>query len=628
MLQTIHDKSKGILGIVIVILIGATFALWGIGDYLGGATQKPAAIVDGEEISQAEFDQGMARQRQRLEQMFQGQIPDSPVFEQQMKQQVIDQLVTQRVLLKMTQDQGYRVADQVLAARIKQMEAFQQEGVFAKDYYQTIVESQGMSVKEFENLFRKDLTIQQLQDAIMGSAFVSNTELNLINQLQQQTRDIRYLEFSSQSYFKNIDVSDEEMQTYYDNNAFRYMHPETISVDYVELKGGELAEDIPVDEEAVRRLYDDYVASLAGREQRKASHILVASADENAEKEALAKSLLDRIRAGESFAELAKQSSEDPGSAQKGGDLGWVSKGMMVAPFEAALYKLNKGAVSDVVKSQFGYHIIKLDEIKSEKPASFEAKQAELTRQFKEQLIEDRFYEKSELMATTAYENDQSLQEVADVLDLPIKTSQAFARGAGKGIAENEKVRKAAFDASVKSEGRNSDIIEMDKNHALVLRINTHTPAKQKTLDEVKAVISSTLKAEKASQMAQEAAQGVLQKINAGEGLDSHASSEHAKLMKPGKISRDSQDVSRQLISAVFSMPKPADKPVYQVVSLATGAAVVELTAVQSPQEGTPEQLQALASQLANTTANRDMTAVIDHLKSQADIVTLLEQPE
>ncbi len=628
MLQAIHDKSKGILGIVIVILIGATFALWGIGDYLSGASQKPAAIVDGEEISQAEFDQGMARQRQRLEQMFQGQIPDSPLFEQQMKQQVLDQLITQRLLTKLAQDQGYRVADQVLAARIRQMEAFQQEGAFAKDYYQSIVESQGMTVKEFENLYRQDLAIQQIQDAVMGSAFISDLELNLINQIQKQRRDIRYLEFTSQSYISDINVSEDEINAYYEQNKSRYMHPETVTVDYVELKGSKLAADIPVDDEAVRRLYDDYVSSLAGKEQRKASHILISSATDDQAKEAEAAELLARIKSGESFAELAKQSSEDPGSASKGGDLGWVSKGMMVAPFETALFKLEKGAVSDVVKSQFGYHIIKLADIKSEQPASFESKQAELTQQFKEQLIEDRFYEQSELMATTAYENDQSLQEVADVLDLPIKTTAAFSRAIGTGIAENEKVRQAAFDQAVKSEGRNSDIIELEKNHAVVIRINTLTAARQKTLEEVRAQLVSTLKAEKASELVQQAAEDVLQKVNAGESLDSFASMEHAKLVKPGKVTRDSQDVNRQLITAVFGMPKPANKPVYQVVQLISGAAVVELNAVESPEQASKEELAMIARQLGNSQGNREMAALIDYLKSQADITRLADKAE
>ncbi len=623
MLQSIHDKSKGILGIVIVILIGATFALWGVGDYLTGATEKAAARVDGVEISQSEFEQGMARQRQRLEQMFQGEVPDSPLFQQQMKQQVLDQLITQRVLQKMAEDEGYRVADQVLAQRIKSMEAFQQDGVFAKDSYQAIVESQGMSVKEFENLFRTDLTVQQLQDAVMGSAIIGKAELNIINQLQNQARTINYLQFDNSQFTGSIEVSDTDISDYYDRNKARYMHPETVSVSYVEFKSDDLASDIPVDEEAVRRLYDEYVSSIAGREQRKARHILIqtpADADAEALKasESKLQDLLKRIKNGESFAELAKSASEDPGSAANGGDLGWVSKGMMVPEFENALYKLEKGQVSDIVKSSFGYHIIQLDDIKSETVASFESKQAELTEQFKSQLIEDSFYEKSELMATTAYENDQSLQEVADVLGLTIKTTAAFTRAGGTGIAANEKIRKAAFSPTVLGEGRNSEIIEVEKNHALVLRVNSRTETSQKSLEEVKAQVTAALRAEKARSKAQEAALTALVKLEQGETIDSLAGS--AKLVKAGAVTRSSQSVSPQILNTAFSMKKPVGKPVYKVVDLPVGAAVIELTEVTQPAEASNEDLGVLAGQFSNEQANRDMMAVIDYLKSQSDI--------
>lgn len=620
MLQSIHDKAKGILGIVIVILIGATFALWGIGDYLGGATEKSAARVDDMEISQSEFDQGLAMQRQRLEKMFQGQVPDSPVFEQQIKNQVLDQLITQRVLHKMAEEEGYRVADQVLAERIKSIEAFQQDGAFAKESYQAIVESQGRSVKEFENLYRGDLTIQQIQDGVMGSAFIGKAELNLMNQIQQQSREIRYLNFGSQQFFADLVITDAELADYYDRNKARYMNPEMVSISYVELKGADLESDIPVDEEAVRRLYDEYVSSLAGREQRKASHILIASSEDDANKKAALDAIASRVTQGESFADLAREVSEDPGSATKGGDLGWVSKGMMVPEFEETLYKLNKGQVSGVVKSSFGYHLIKLDDVKSESVASFESKQAELTAEFKAQLVEDRFYEQSELMATTAYENDQSLLEVADALGLSIKSTESFSRNRGEGVALNEKVRKAAFDSSVISEGRNSEIIEIDKNHALVLRVDQHTEASQKSIDEVKPLIRLALRSEKAKTMAQEAALEALAKVEGGESLGSKSVIGSAKLIESGLIKRDNQSVDPDILQAAFSMQKPVDKPVFKVVTLAMGAALVELSAVKAPEQESVDQSTELASQLTGEQSNREMTAVIEYLKSRSEI--------
>ncbi len=631
MLQSIHDKAKGILGIIIVAFLALVFGLWGIGDYLTGATEKFAASVDGVEISQTKFEKALARQRQRMEEMFQGQMPDSPVFQQRMKEQVLDQLITQQVMQKMVHDEGYRVADVVLAQKIKNMDAFQQDGVFDNKSYQAIVQSQGMGVKEFENLFRNDLAIQQLQDAVVRSTVIGKAELNILNQIQQQTRDINYLQFDDVNFQKKVKVTDEQIAEYFDANSSRYMHPEMVSISYVELRTDDVVSDVEIDEEAVRRLYDEYVLSMTSKEQRKARHILISvaeDADESTQKQkkALASDLLSKLKKGESFESLAKENSEDPGSAPSGGDLGWVSKGMMVPEFDAALFKLKKGQTSELVKSNFGYHIIHLDDIKSEKVASYDAKKAELRKQLKAQMSEDGFYEKSELMATTAYESDQSLQEVADVLGLKIKTTPAFSRASGQGIAADAKVRTAAFNDEVISEGRNSDVIELSKDHVLVLRVDTHTEAKPKTLDEVKSVIKQVLRTKQAREKAMAAALDALSKLEQGKSIKSEELQSSAKLIQLGSIKRDDAKSNSQVVNAAFTMLKPsADKPVYKVVELSTGAAVIELKSVKSAGPATREQLQVLAKQFNNEQANQDMSAVLDLLKSKSDIIKAKE---
>jgi peptidyl-prolyl cis-trans isomerase D len=626
MLQSIHDKAKGILGIIIVAFLALVFGLWGIGDYLTGATEKFAAKVDDVEISQTQFEQGLARQRQRMQEMFQGQVPDSPVFQQRMKEQVLEQLITRQVMQKMVADNGYRVADAVLIQKIKNMKAFQQDGAFDSKSYQAAVQSQGMVIREFENLFRNDLVVQQLPDSVSRSSIIGDVELNIFNQIQQQSREINYLQFDDINFLAEIKVSDDQVNEYYELNRTRYMHPEMVSISYVELTSDNLAKDIPVDEKAVRQLYDQYVTSVASKEQRKAQHILInlsagADAETQQQKKAQIESLLARINKGESFDTLAKENSEDPGSAPNGGDLGWVSKGMMMPEFEAALFKLKKGQVSDVVKSSFGYHLIRFNEVKSSPVASFESKKSELVRQFKAQMLEDGFYEQSELMATTAYENDQSLQDVADALDLQIKSTEAFSRQQGKGIAANAKVRAAAFNSEVMSEGRNSDIIEISKNHVLVLRVDTHSEAKAKSLDEVKHLIKAAISTEKAREKSMASALEALAKLETGESIESKSVTASAKLTKLGLVKRDSSGADKQILSQAFTMSKPtADKALYKVVETATGTAVIELKAIVSPEQATSEQLQVLAKQMSNEQANRDMTAVLDYLKSQSTI--------
>lgn len=300
MLQSIHDKAKGILGIIIVAFLALVFGLWGIGDYLTGATEKYAAIVDGQEISQTQFEQGLAKQRQSMEQMFEGKIPDSPIFQQRMKDQVLEQLITRQVLQKMVDTEGYRVADMVLAQKIKNIQAFQQDGAFDNNSYQGVIQSQGMTVKEFENLYRNDLAIMQLQDAVTNSSIIGQVELNIANMIQQQSREINYLQFDDINYLSDISVSEDQVQEYFELNGARYKHPEMVSISYVELTDDVLAKGIKVDEKAVRQLYDDYVKSLTSKEQRKARHILIGlAADADVEtqtaKKAKINDLLSRI---------------------------------------------------------------------------------------------------------------------------------------------------------------------------------------------------------------------------------------------------------------------------------------------------------------------------------------------
>lgn len=625
MLQSIHDKAKGILGIIIVIFIGLVFALWGIGDYLTGAPEKFAAKVDDIQISQSQFDQALAQQRQRLQQQFQGELPEGEAFEQRLKQQVLEQLITQRVLQKMVAEEGYRVPDQVLAQQIKAMEAFQQDGAFSNDAYQAIIGSQGMSVKEFENLFRSDLAIQQLQDAVMQSSIVGQAELEILNRIQNQSRKVNYLLFADDHYMEQIEVTDEEIRDYFAANQQAYMNPETVRVAYVEITEDDLLKDIPLDEDALQRLYDDYVASQSGKEQRKARHILIelsadASAEEQQAKQSEAAEILQQLQQGTSFEQLASEHSDDPGSANKGGDLGWISRGMMLPEFEQALYALDKGELSEPVKTSFGYHIIRVDEIRAEKVDSFADKKAELTEMLQARALEDQFYERSELMATTAYENDRSLQEVADVLGVKIKTSERFSRDEGQGIAANEAVRKAAFDTVVLAEGRNSDIIEVAPYHAVVLRIETHTEATAKQLDEVKSSIAMRLKLEKAAEKARAAAQAALAELESGASIGTLQTP--AELVELDALQRTSRSVDIGLLREVFSMPKPVDEqPVYSVARLADGTALIQLVSVSEPPAMSNEQLQQLAQQYQNEQASRDMSAVLGHLKSKVDIV-------
>ena len=587
-------------------------------------------MVNGSEISVREFDDALAKQKQRLQSMFGGKMPTDEVFETRIKQQVLDQLITRRVLEQFALSHGYRISDVDLAKKIHTMDAFQQDGKFTPNIYKEIIKSQGMSVAEFEYLYRRDLLLQQYQDGLTKTAFVDDFSIAKLDKFQKQTRDVDYLLFAQQNYMPDTSFSDDELKQYFNEHQDQYMQAEQVRVAYVELKADDLAVNVPVDEEALRRRYDEYVTSVANNEQRKARHILISiEADDDQavrdEKKQKLSSLREQIIKGTSFEELAKTASQDPGSAPQGGDLGWINRGMMVPAFDEALYKLKKGETSDIVQTEFGYHIIQLEDIKGETPESFEKRKAQLIADMQQHEIDNAFYERSELLATQSYENDETLQTVAENLNLKIQESELFTRISGKGIAANPAVREAAFLPMVLNQRRNSEVIELGKNHILVLRLLEHNPAKPKSFDAVKSQLEVALKSEKAKLATQAAALQALANVEKGQTLlEQAAADKRSQLNKLGYVSRDNATVDNQIISSAFSMQKPTqEKPVYKTVELHDGVALVALKDVKDSSEpAKPEELQAIQRQLETSLSNQEFVAVIDFLKANSEIVT------
>lgn len=628
MLQSINDRAKGILGWIIIAFISIPFALWGIQEYLGDAPDRFAAKVNDSEISVRAYEEALIRHKQRLESMFGGNLPNDPVFEKRIKDQVVDQLVARTLLEQRTFGAGFRVSDTHLSNKIQSMEPFLQDGKFIPATYQAILQSQGMSPAQFEVMLRRDLIVGQLQDGVTQSSFAGAKEAQIVKRIQDQTRDISFIEFKQDGYASEVSLSDEEVQQYYEQHKSNYMHPEKVSISYVELKADDISVDVPVDEEALRRQYDEYVASLIEKEERKARHILVQfdeNADEatKAEKKTKIEGVLRNLRSGASFDELAKTESDDPGSAAQGGDLGWVTKGMMVPAFEDALFKLKKGQLSEVVQSSFGYHIVKLDDIKGAQPESFESRQKELVKELKQNEIDNAFYERSELIATIAYENDQVLEPVAEALGVKIKKSELFTRVNGKDIANNQAVRDAAFSSAVLKENRNSDVIEVGKNHIVVLRINEHVATKPKTFDEVKNIVESSLKVEKVGSKVSADAEKAMVELKAGKALLEVANTKYGTLNKLGNIKRDYTGVNASIVSEAFRMNKPgADKPEYKTVQLNDGIAVVILNSVtEKAEQPKMEDLQLIARQIEAGLSNQEMSAVLDFIESQSEII-------
>lgn len=621
MLQAINDRIKGWLGGLVIIMITIPFAFWGIESYIGGGGKEFAAIVNGEEIPVYQFDNAYSNQLARLNQQFGSALPFT---NEQIKTEVLDQLINAVVLEENSYSSGYRVSDTSLKQNIAAL--FTRDGKFDRDFFENVVASNGMTISQYEIRLRNELRVVQKQNALIASAILTDEEARRLAQLQQQEREIRQIIYKVNPESPDIVVTDQEIEDYYNSNVDRYMTPDSVSVEYVEITSEDVAESVTVDEEKLKERYEDFKQALLGKEERKARHILIQlGTSEEKNKEALlplVEEIQQKLNDGGSFEELAREYSEDPGSAKQGGDLGWIATGEMVKPFEDALFSMNKDEVSGIVETQFGLHLIRLDDVRSPEVPSFDDKRSEFEKELAQDKISSLFYDISENMAVTAYENPDSLDAVVDAVSKQPEKTELFTRDAGTGIASHQKFRSAAFSSAVIQDGMNSDIIEITPNHVAVLRLLKHEPATRKPLQDVRADIEKILRDKAAHTAAMTAAEEAKSKIIAGEMSES-VLAEDQVVEAPVSIKRtDLKDTDVMVVNAAFQMPHPADGVAStQVVNMASGdIALVLLDRVSAPTEITKEQIDAVKQQRRLDVANADFDFALATIKDAAEI--------
>jgi peptidyl-prolyl cis-trans isomerase D len=621
MLQAINDRIKGWLGALVIIMITIPFAFWGIESYIGGGGKQFAAVVNGEEIPVYQFENAYSNQLARLNQQYGSALPFST---EQIKTQVLDQLINTVVLEENSYSSGYRISDNSLKQSIAAL--FNRDGKFDRDYFENIVASNGMTTSQYELRLRNELRVLQKRNAIVASAILTDEEVRRLAALEQQERNIRVIKFKIDTDSADIVVTDQDIEDFYNTNSDRYMTPEKLSVEYVEVTSDDLAGSINVDEEKLTMMYDDYKRSVLAKEDRKARHILIqvgTSADKS--KEALMpriQELQQKINNGESFEELAREYSEDPGSAKQGGDLGWVATGEMVKPFEDALFSMNKGEVSDIVVTQFGLHLIRLDDIRTPELQAFTEKRSEFEQELKQDAISGMFYDISENMAVSAYENPDSLDAVVDAVNKQPGKTELFTRDSATGIAENQKFRNAAFSSSVIEEGLNSDVIEITPNHVAVLRKLKHEPASMKPLQEVRSDIENILRMKAAHGVTMVAAEEAKNQIIAGASAET--------VLADNQVVEDAVTITRTnpgnvapvVVGAAFQMPYPENGKIsVQVVNLLSGdVALVLLDKVTTPVEIAKDQIDTVKQQRKNDVANSDFDFALSAIKDAAEI--------
>ncbi len=630
MLQAIRDRVTGILAWAIVGLIAITFALWGIDSYLRQDAKVYAARVNDVEIPvqtyRLAFQQQVNRMRELLGPQFRREAVDNDAF----RRAVLDRLVEEELIVQAASAAGMRISDGLLAARIHAIKAFQDEdGQFSPDKYKQLLARQGIPPARFEGDMRRSLLISQYMNGITGSAFVSRADVDQALRLQAQTRKVRYLRLPAAAEMLRQTVTPEAVDAYYQAHRDEFMEPEQVRIRYLELKLDDLAGQVAVDEEEIRQAYEAELAKAEGQEQRRARHILIKldpDADEAtvAAARERAQALVEQLRKGADFAELAKAESDDPGSASQGGDLGWFGRGAMVPEFEEAVFALEKGQISDPVRTPFGFHIIQVTDIRRSGAPSYETERERLRQEIARSKAEGRFYELMEQLSETSFETPDTLEAAAAATGLEIRESDWFSRQGGEGIAASPKVVEAAFSEDVLEAGNNSTAIEIEPGHLVVLRVAERKAAQPIPEAAVRTLIETRLKQEQAREAVKATGEKLLERARQGESLEALARVTGHALEDAGRISRGNQSLDRAILRAAFRAPRDAEgKPVVSGVQLADGDYV--LIEVSDIQDGDPDQVkkaerEGFARSLAQLRGNEEAQAVVAMLREAAEI--------
>jgi len=620
MLQNIRDNSQGWIAKTIIGVIVALLALTGFDAIFSGTgNSQNAAEVNGQAISLNQLSQAADMQRRQLLQRLGKDFDASQLDDKLIREAALKGLIERQVLLQSTKNAEFSFSTQALDQQIVQLPEFQVEGKFNADRFDQVIRQMGYSRLQFRQMLTEEMLIGQMRAGLSASSFVTDEQVLAFARLENQTRDFATLTLQADP--SAVHLADADIQTYYDEHANQFMSAEQVILEYIELKKEVFFDQVKVEDADLQALYQQEIANLA--EQRQAAHILVAVTDTVNDEQAKAKLEKAKVRLdqGEAFAAVAKDLSDDRGSAAAGGDLGYAGPGVFDPAFEKALYALKQDEVSAPVRSQFGWHLIKLLGVQAPEVPSFASLKDKLERELKTQQVEQRFVEASKTLDNIAFESSDLVQP-AQELGLTVQTSAPIGRqGGDAGLTANRQVLEAAFSPEVLEERANSMAIELDPDTVVVVRVKTHTKPAQLQLEQVASSIREQLTRERASEAVQVKGKALFESLRAGQTPAS----------QPGQTwnvveaaTRNQDDVEPAVLQAIFSMPKPevAEQPSFSGVTLRTGDFVVlQLKGVSAPKSTLSKDEKAMYRRyLTSRSGEQDFAAYRTHLQEQAKI--------
>ena len=620
MLLAIRDRVRGWVAYLVVGLLAVPFALFGLYNYLGDGTgDRVVATVEGEEITRGTLDERYRSRQAELRRMLGDQFDLTAIDGPQLRRQVLNELIDRELLLNYARDEQLQVSDADIARYIRQQEFFQADGEFSVERYRALLARNNLTPERYEAQVRQDLATQLVQGALEGTVFASDRELDRLLALQDQRREIAWTQLPATAFADEVPLDQASIENWFSENSEPFRQQARVRVEYVRLDAKALAADIDVSDEAVRALHEERMQTGADDGERSLRHILVQVAPDadDVEVEQAQQAIAAaraRIEEGEGFAEVAAEVSDDPGSARQGGDLGAVSRGDLVTPFADAAWDLAPGELSDPVRTEFGWHLIEVTEAPETAEVAFEEVADELRREIAEERARQRVFERGNELELVAFENPDSLEPAARAVGLEVRESDWIPRsGRESGIGSESAVLSAAFSEALLERRENSDLIELDEDAYVVLRVADHEPARIPDFAEVEDQVTEVYREERALELAEEAGRSFMEGRQPSEALEAAAAVDGAEQHPPRWAGRGDAEIPRSVRQAAFRLYLAEGEPaVAGLASLGDGYAIVAVSGVE---DGDPDAVDAAEREQLRNSLNRvDGDVAIDAL--------------
>ena len=619
MLTKIREKFTGGIAFAILALIGVPFLFLGYGsyDFLGGSF---AAKVDGSEIGIMQFEQAYREQLEANPAL--AELPEE--FRIQVREGVLQSLIRERLINLYVADQGYQVSDEMLDRSIMSIPEFQVNGVYDEETANSLLLQNGLSPSQFKVAQRNSMRINQLRRAIGGSSIVTPADYRRFLNLVAEQRLVSLASFDIESVASEIEVTDEMISAYYDNNTTLFLTEESADVDFIEIRRDAVAESIEVTEDALYEYYLDNQDRYLQDEQRRARHILVLSQDDEAAAEAKADDLIARLEAGESFEALAAENSDDTLTASSGGDLGVLTRTQLSDELGGAIFSMTVGEIEGPIRTDFGFHVVQLDEILEQGPLPLDQVRGELLAELREREAEDAFLA-LERQVSDALFDSADMAAISAAVGVEVQTAEGFTRSGGEPIGSNQAAIDAIFDAAVLFDGQISEVIELDANRSAIFKVTERYEASRLPLEEVRDEIEASIRQQEAQTIVFNRAEQLLLALNNGEDFNEAAEAAGANVSDPMLLGRQDADVDQNILGQVFTARKPSEGQSTRgsVVDSTGGITVFSLEAVLP---GRPESIpladrDAGKLELANQAGTSEYFAFVEALYNRADIV-------